>query len=58
MIIAIVTAAGLGKRANLGKPKQLYYMPDGKTIVQHTADIFAAIPEISHVIITYHPEYP
>nr|WP_187001520.1 2-C-methyl-D-erythritol 4-phosphate cytidylyltransferase [Neisseria musculi] len=44
--IALIPAAGTGERFGAGKPKQ-YVEIHGKTVLQHTLDIFAAHPQIS-----------
>jgi len=48
--IAIITAAGLGKRMNLPRPKQ-YLEIDGRPILVHTLDKFSAAKSIDGIII-------
>ncbi len=57
--IALIVAAGRGSRAAPGSanaaPKQ--YVPLlGKAVLQHAIDRFAAIPEISNILVVIHPD--
>jgi len=47
---AIVPAAGAGKRMQADRPKQ--YLPlAGQTVIQHTLNKLAAVPEIAGIIV-------
>ena len=49
-VIAIVPAAGVGKRMKANCPKQYLHI-QGKTVLEHTVDKLLACPSIEHVII-------
>lgn len=51
----VVPAAGVGKRFGAGLPKQ-YLALAGCTIQQHTLDRFAAMPEISQIVVAISAE--
>lgn len=53
--IALIPAAGVGARFGAGKPKQ-YVVIHGKTVLQHTMDIFINHPAIHHVAVVLSPE--
>ena len=54
-VAAIVTAAGIGKRMGAQRAKQYLEVADLPIIV-HTLRRFAALPDISEVVITVPPE--
>lgn len=53
--IALIPAAGVGARFGAGKPKQ-YVAINGKTVLQHTVDIFLNHPQIHHVAVVLSPQ--
>lgn len=53
--IALIPAAGVGARFGAGKPKQ-YVEINGKTVLQHTVDIFVRHPDIDFVAVVVSPE--
>ena len=48
--IALIPAAGVGVRFGAGKPKQ-YVEINGKTILQHTIEIFEQHPRIDLIAV-------
>lgn len=52
--IALIPAAGVGTRFGADKPKQ-YVEISGKTVLQHTLDIFLHHAEIAHVAVVLSP---
>lgn len=53
--IALIPAAGTGERFGAGKPKQ-YVEIGGKTVLQHTVDVFTACPQISLTAVVLAPD--
>lgn len=53
--IVLIPAAGVGARFGAGKPKQ-YVVINGKTVLQHTIDIFMAHPRIDAVVVVLSPQ--
>lgn len=49
-VVAIVPAAGVGKRMRAAQPKQ-YLTIDGKTLLEHTVHCLLAHPSVSQVVI-------
>ena len=54
--IAVILAGGVGKRMGLDKPKQFLKMA-GKTVLEHTVDVFQKHPQIDEVAIVVAQEY-
>ncbi len=54
--IAIIPAAGMGKRINSPLPKQ-FVRVNGKEIIAHTLSIFQNNKEISEIIVSTRPEF-
>ena len=52
----IILASGTGSRYGSGIPKQFIKIA-GKTILEHTIDIFEKAKEIDDIIIVITPEY-
>lgn len=53
--VALIPAAGVGLRFGAGKPKQ-YVEIAGKTVLQHTLDIFLACGAVDHVALVLSPD--
>ncbi|MDO5640241.1 MAG: 2-C-methyl-D-erythritol 4-phosphate cytidylyltransferase [Neisseria sp.] len=53
--IALIPAAGVGLRFGAGKPKQ-YVEINGKTVLQHTLDVFLGHAQIDHVAVVLSPD--
>ena len=53
--IALIPAAGIGSRFGAGKPKQ-YVAIGGKTVLQHTLDIFLSHPLIDGAAVVLSPD--
>ncbi len=53
--IALIPAAGVGARFGAGKPKQ-YVEINGKTVLQHTVDIFQQHEQIDFIAVIVSPE--
>lgn len=53
--IALIPAAGIGARFGAGKPKQ-YVEINGKTVLQHTIEIFEQHPRIDLIAVILSPE--
>ncbi|MCP1659715.1 2-C-methyl-D-erythritol 4-phosphate cytidylyltransferase [Neisseria perflava] len=53
--IALIPAAGVGVRFGAGKPKQ-YVEINGKTVLQHTLEIFTRHPQIDFTAVIVSPE--
>ena len=53
--IALIPAAGVGARFGAGKPKQ-YVEINGKTVLQHTIEIFEQHPRIDLLLLFFTPE--
>jgi len=49
----VIPAAGIGARAGGGLPKQ-YAIFHGKTVLEHTVDVFLGIPLLKGVVIALH----
>lgn len=56
MNIAVILAGGVGSRLGYGIPKQFYKVA-GKTIIEHTVDVFEASPLIDRIAIVIHESY-
>jgi len=54
--VAVVLAGGTGARVGLGIPKQLLKIA-GKTILEHTIEVFEAAPEIDEIMVLMAPGY-
>lgn len=52
----IVVAAGRGSRVGLTTPKQ-YISLNGKTVLRHTLDAFAALNGLRHICVVIHPDH-
>jgi 2-C-methyl-D-erythritol 4-phosphate cytidylyltransferase/2-C-methyl-D-erythritol 2,4-cyclodiphosphate synthase len=50
-IIAVIPAAGVGSRMGAATPKQYLRLANGLSMLQATAGVFTAIPEIDRVIV-------
>lgn len=53
--IALIPAAGVGARFGAGKPKQ-YVEINGKTVLQHTIEIFEQHSRIDLIAVILSPE--
>lgn len=56
MNIAVILAGGVGSRLGLDKPKQFMKMA-GKTILEHTVDIFQKHKDIDEIVIVMNAAY-
>ena len=54
--IALILAGGIGERVGYEKPKQFIKIA-GKTVIEHTIDIFEKNKNIDEVYIVVHPNY-
>lgn len=54
-VIAVVPAAGIGRRMGAQIPKQ-YLMLNEQSILGHTLDCLLSHPKIDHVVVALHPE--
>lgn len=54
--IAVILAGGVGQRLGLDKPKQFLKIA-GKTILEHTVDVFQKHPQIDEIAIIIHHNY-
>lgn len=54
--IAVVLAGGTGSRVGLSIPKQLLKIA-GRTVLEHTVEVFDDAPEIDEVFILMHPDH-
>ena len=54
---ALIPAAGSGSRAGPGQPKQ-YRLLAGQTLLMHTLAAFAAVPELTGVLVVIAPDAP
>ena len=52
--IAIILAGGVGSRLNESRPKQLLKVA-GKTIIEHTIDVFEKSQYIDEIVVVAHP---
>ena len=52
--IALIPAAGVGERFGAGKPKQ-YVEINGKTVLEHTLDLFLNHPQIDYTAVVLSP---
>lgn len=55
MYTVLIPAAGVGSRFGAPQPKQ-YSVLHGKSVLQHTIDLFAANARIAHIAIVISPE--
>lgn len=56
MNIAIILAGGVGARLGLDKPKQFLKVA-GKTVLEHTVDVFQRHARIDEIVIVIHHDY-
>ena len=56
MNIAVILAGGVGSRLGLDKPKQFMKMA-GKTILEHTVDVFQKHDKIDEIVIVMNASY-
>lgn len=54
--VAVILAGGIGSRLGLDIPKQFYKVA-GKTIIEHTTDVFQKHTLIDEIAIVVHPDY-
>ncbi|WP_169986220.1 bifunctional cytidylyltransferase/SDR family oxidoreductase [Microbispora sp. H10836] len=54
--VGVVLAGGVGQRVGLNTPKQLLKIA-GKTILEHTLDVFDGHPEIDEVVVLMAPGF-
>ena len=52
--VGVILAGGVGSRAGLGYPKQLARIA-GKTVIEHTLDVFETSPDIDEYIVMMEP---
>lgn len=55
MTAVLIPAAGVGSRFGAAQPKQ-YIELAGKTVLQHTVDLFAANARINHIAVVVSPD--
>lgn len=55
-VAAIILAGGRGERLGFEKPKQFLKIA-GKTVLEHTLDVFQRHPEVDEIRIVAHPDY-
>ena len=53
---AVIVASGKGQRANLGYNKDFYIMKDGKSVLDHSVQLFCDDPDCKNVIVVTNPE--
>lgn len=56
-MIAVLLAGGTGSRMNSDTPKQLLPLSDGRTILEHSVDIFEQHDAISEICIVMNAEW-
>lgn len=54
--IAIILAGGIGSRLGYSTPKQFYKVA-GKSVIEHTVDVFESHPNIDEIFIVINPNY-
>ena len=54
--IAVILAGGVGSRSGLGTPKQFFKVA-GKTVIEHTVNVFDGHKLIDEIAIVTHPMY-
>lgn len=55
--IAVVLAGGVGARVGGNVPKQLLPLVDGRTVLEHSVDVFEHSDYVNEVCIVMHPDY-
>lgn len=50
-MIAVILAGGTGSRMNSSTPKQFLPLGDGRSVIEHTVDIFERHPDIEEICI-------
>ena len=55
--IAIILAGGIGSRVGGNTPKQLLPLEDGRSILEHSVDVFEAAECIDEIAIVMHPDW-
>ena len=55
--IAIILAGGIGSRVGGNTPKQLLPLEDGRSVLEHSVDVFEQAPCIDEIAIVMHPEW-
>jgi len=56
MTWAVLLASGKGERLGAELPKQFLEL-GGRLVIEHSLDLFQALPEIDAVVIVVHPQY-
>lgn len=56
-MIAVILAGGTGSRMGSDKPKQLLLLDDGRSILEHTIDVFNQSAEIEEICIVMHADW-
>ena len=57
MNIAVVLAGGVGARVGGAVPKQLLPLSDGRSVLEHSVDVFEQSAHIDEVCVVMHPDY-
>lgn len=55
--IAVVLAGGIGARVGGAVPKQLLPLSDGRSVLEHSVDVFEQSAHIDEVCVVMHPDY-
>ena len=55
--IAIILAGGIGSRVGGNTPKQLLPLEDGRSVLEHSVDVFEQASCIDEIAIVMHPEW-
>ena len=55
--IAVVLAGGIGARVGGAVPKQLLSLSDGRSVLEHSVDVFEQSAHIDEVCVVMHPDY-
>lgn len=55
--IAIILAGGTGSRIGGETPKQFLPLDDGRSILEHSVDVFEQAPSIDEIAVVIHPDH-
>ena len=55
--VAVILAGGMGTRVGGNIPKQLIPLSDGRSVLEHSVDVFEAASCIDEIVIVMHPEW-
>ena len=55
--VAVILAGGIGSRVGGKTPKQLLPLEDGRSVLEHSVEVFEQAPCIDEIAIVMHPDW-